>query len=811
MEELTEWTSSENWERNQEGWFSWAHRFLTQSGYDPVENFMVPRFKEMVARIKAVVSENATIHNIIQAAQARGGAGYTAAEGNTLAASAGKIQGHFGGLMTAMKDWTEDTTLPGDVPANILPQGQEQASTIDMPFMDIFTLADDFNTPFVGILRTSFVLDAAKQKSDGIIAVENALKKNMDYHEIPTRIKLKLNEAMLQASETTEGQIHALEGYISNSRANLAEGGYIPADIYKEPGLDIAVTMKHSLSQIRRQSQRIGALPATVGFPTHQEIAGGTAVTQPQQDVILYLQRWCNQGRGVAARGPLMVQKLRELEDHLKNIADGNGVIGNTSSYNEKVRKLIKYITISIPNNMPMRRAEFIADAGSLAASAAEDGKQFALNALDPNAMEVDAPLNDEAINQAYNEYLTAWQGSIWRTRQSINGTDAVDEDGNTGILGLLQEEIAVVNPPIPNDTMENNLLSVFPFIPQAQGQGPTTINSVGWNEGVGQNLVYKSIYRTSVSTGAALTITSGQNTFTIGGKRKKSRRKSRKRKQKGGKRKAKKRKSRKKRGGAGCKSKKDCGGNKLCLPGGTQNIKDGPGECVPKPVFVSHMKVRGQEKKDARAAAKEAATAAPQVDTSALTPAVVEEKTPVEIPAVETPAVETPAESLLPKSCANKSECDAGQICFGKKGSKVCGSVDDAKAAGKAKTDARVTAKEVAKSEPQVDTSALTPAVEPTVEPTVETPASIETGYSTKDMTEAQKEQMKIIAGMTEEQLTAKVEQIYLNAQKDIPAPASVAAGGYKKKRKKRRKKRKTKRKNKSKKNKSKKHKKRY
>ena len=93
--------------------------------------------------------------------------------------------------------------------------------------------------------------------------------------------------------------------------------------------------------------------------------------------------------------------------------------------------------------------------------------------------------------------------------------------------------------------------------------------------------------------------------------------------------------KTRKKRGGASCKSKKDCAGDKMCLPGGTQNIEGGEGECVPKPVFVSHMKARGQKKRDERAAAKEEEQ--PEVDLSSLPEEpVAEETTTTDVPVTE-------------------------------------------------------------------------------------------------------------------------------------------------------------------------------
>ena len=111
-----------------------------------------------------------------------------------------------------------------------------------------------------------------------------------------------------------------------------------------------------------------------------------------------------------------------------------------------------------------------------------------------------------------------------------------------------------------------------------------------------------------------------GANNNQGGGRRKK------KTKSKYNKMGGRKNKTRKKRGGASCKSKKDCAGDKMCLPGGTQNIEGGEGQCVPKPVFVSHMKARGQKKRDERAAAKEEEQ--PEVDLSSLPEEPVAEET---------------------------------------------------------------------------------------------------------------------------------------------------------------------------------------
>merc|ERR1711871_580078 len=115
------------------------------------------------------------------------------------------------------------------------------------------------------------------------------------------------------------------------------------------------------------------------------------------------------------------------------------------------------------------------------------------------------------------------------------------------------------------------------------------------------------------------------------GGKKRKKKTKSKYNKMGG-----RKKKTRKKRGGASCKSKKDCDGDKMCLPGGTQNIEGGEGECVPKPVFVSHMKARGQKKRDERAAAKEEEQ--PEVDLSSLPEEPVAEETPTDVPVTPEP-----------------------------------------------------------------------------------------------------------------------------------------------------------------------------
>ena len=141
-----------------------------------------------------------------------------------------------------------------------------------------------------------------------------------------------------------------------------------------------------------------------------------------------------------------------------------------------------------------------------------------------------------------------------------------------------------------------------------------------------------------------------GANNNQGGGRRKK------KTKSKYNKMGGRKNKTRKKRGGASCKSKKDCAGDKMCLPGGTQNIEGGEGQCVPKPVFVSHMKARGQKKRDERAAAKEEEQ--PEVDLSSLPEEpVAEETTTTDVPSTEPEKTEETTTTDVPSTEPEKTE----------------------------------------------------------------------------------------------------------------------------------------------------------
>ena len=132
-----------------------------------------------------------------------------------------------------------------------------------------------------------------------------------------------------------------------------------------------------------------------------------------------------------------------------------------------------------------------------------------------------------------------------------------------------------------------------------------------------------------------------GENDVEMqGGRRKKKTRKRRKntrrrKKMKGGKKTKNKRKkknkskTRRKRGsgGASCKKTKDCSDGKKCLPGGTQNLEGVDGECVSKPEFISHMKDRGQKKRDERAAEKKEREQEQEVDLSSLHPETNEDR----------------------------------------------------------------------------------------------------------------------------------------------------------------------------------------
>ena len=125
--------------------------------------------------------------------------------------------------------------------------------------------------------------------------------------------------------------------------------------------------------------------------------------------------------------------------------------------------------------------------------------------------------------DEAYNSYIQDWMGNILRTRQNLTVANVLPGGVRLpgpvlNALGTNQQGQQI----LPPATMENSLLTIFPWSTVVQGN--------------------KQIYLNPQQI----------NGETIGGRRKKSR----KRKQKGGKRKAKRRKSRKKRGGApGCKS----------------------------------------------------------------------------------------------------------------------------------------------------------------------------------------------------------------------------------------------------------------
>ena len=65
--------------------------------------------------------------------------------------------------------------------------------------------------------------------------------------------------------------------------------------------------------------------------------------------------------------------------------------------------------------------------------------------------------------------------------------------------------------------------------------------------------------------------------------------------------------------------------------------------------------------------------------------------------------------EQQLSVPCNSKKDCQEGQICYGEKGAKVCGTVEDAKAAGKAKGEKRrAEAAEAAAAAQDVDLSSL-------------------------------------------------------------------------------------------------------
>jgi hypothetical protein len=233
-----------------------------------------------------------------------------------------------------------------------------------------------------------------------------------------------------------------------------------------------------------------------------------------------------------------------------------------------------------------------------------------------------------------------------------------------------------------------------------------------------------------------------GSNNNQGGGRRKK------KTKSKYNKMGGRKKKTRKKRGGAGCKSKKDCTGNKMCLPGGTQNIEGGEGQCVPKPVFVSHMKSRGQEKRDERAAAKQVEQ--PEVDLSSLPEEPSTEETIPDVPVTPGPEKTEETATDVPvlsgnTGCKSKKDCTGNKMCLPGGTQNIEGGegqcvpkpvfVSHMKARGQEKHDERAAAKQV--EQPEADLSGLPeePSTEETTTDVPVTPGPEKTEETTTDV----------------------------------------------------------------------------
>ena len=478
----------------------------------------------------------------------------------------------------------------------------------------------------------------------------------------------------------------------------------------------------------------------------------------------------------------IIAQKIQQII-----IAMGAGA----AEYQEAVRKMIKWVTLSFPNSVPLPLELTFTN---------QNVAQFAINAEE----HVDHQGQQQPYNpqQAYDSYMQDWTTNILRTRQNL--TIASILPGGARLpgpvlvaLGTNQQGAQI----IPPDTLEQSLLTIFPWSTVVQGD--------------------KQIYLNPQQM-------SGE---TIGGRRKKSR----KRKQKGGKRKAKRRKSRKKRGGAPkpCANKSECDEGQICFVG-----PEGSKVCG----SVDDAKAAGKAKTDARKAAKEAPVET--VGTSSLTtPATPEEKvetvdpnegegTPEIIPAGE-------GEKILKEIEAKKKKAETTPAAVTSETS-----VETPAAVIPVETTSTVTTPEVTTPPaviPVETTSTVTtpevttPAAAVTSETPVETPAtvtSVETTpatpeekvetTSTDEMPPERKtpdklleEAKKKVEGMTKAERGELFEKIKANVAKQIEAlkktpvtsTTAPAAGGYKKK--KRRKKTNTKRKNKRKKNKSKKHKK--
>jgi len=472
-----------NWEKNQIGWWNWFTTLMTQSGHYSLDDFIVPTFSDMISTLKSIGEVNVRVQNLLNKQNK------TEGEKLHLSELAGQMQGLFESLLNHASDYIIDTTLSDDVSPN-----NQAVITPELPLLDIFTAADDINTPFVGLLRTSFIIHNAEARVSGLLAVQDAIKQNTGYFEIPTRIKLKLNEAMLEAVQQGE-PITVLQGYITNSRANLRQGGYIPAEIYKDRRLSVATEIQDKLTQIHNNRGNLG-LPNTIGYPA-------VNASQQQKDVVLYLQRWCNQGKGVDVRAELMDAKLQSILDAL--------TASNANEYNERVRKLIKYITLSSPNSVPMTKEQF---SEQIVKSDPGDIHTPQGMSKDDDDEDVEMKVSQDGL---YNDYITTWHGSIWRTRQNLYVANPV-QGGPPRIPGPVLNSLGLDengNQILPLPTMETNLLSVF-----HPAQGANILQGIYLHP---QNI----------------------NGQIIGGRRK-SRRRRRKRK---------KRKSRKKKGGRKTKS----------------------------------------------------------------------------------------------------------------------------------------------------------------------------------------------------------------------------------------------------------------
>ena len=244
---------------------------------------------------------------------------------------------------------------------------------VKFPLMSIFEATEAINTPFSTILATSFVVLEQAQAVTDMINTMNSINLFLHFQEIEPRMKTKyLIKALSQAADPGNSMLTALRGLVANSRANRAGGGYEHAEILEPAELQAQNAIIELLDNFR---QATIANAATIG----QGVVGGVdksafdAETQQKKDAVLILSRLCLKGRGPGNFNPNMGildleggQWMRSqdskgrvylIAEKIQNIAIAMQT--GPAEYQEAVRKMIKWVTLSFPNSVPLLRTDF--------------------------------------------------------------------------------------------------------------------------------------------------------------------------------------------------------------------------------------------------------------------------------------------------------------------------------------------------------------------------------------------------------------------------------------------------------------------